>query len=53
MIDLQEFPTYIEIGMIDFQGFLKTRPTPAYDQHGLGWDRGALLSTIVPTDLYG
>ena len=29
--------------MIDLQGFPTTRPTPAYDQHGVGWDRGALL----------
>ena len=29
--------------MIDLQGFLTSRPTPAYHQHGQGWDRGALL----------
>ena len=33
----------IKIGMIDLQGFPTTRPTPAFDQHGVGWDRGALL----------
>ena len=49
--------------MIDLQGFPTSRPTPAYDQHGQGWDRGALLwpqltsmvkitcLTRVPTDL--
>ena len=49
--------------MIDLQGFPTSRPTPAYDQHGQGWDRGALLwphltsmvkitcLTRVPTDI--